>query len=388
MTTDVGSTSYSETDNSNNNAPPGGWPAGMNGSQVEPTGRAMMGALKRLYGKVNPTYTTGGTTTAYTLTSTTAETAYYNGQFYAFVTNATCGATPSLNIDGLGAVNLRKFTNSGTWATLAAGDILANQIVVARYNSSGGGTFDIAVMSFSLQDLIKLAQGSRTTVSDAAYTVLTTDNTIAYTSLTTSRTVTLPAANTWQAGKKLAISDESGSASQTVQISLAPNGTDTIAGSNSTQVLINIPRGRVELYGDGASGWWLIGAPSVRYANALGSDVSINVGNTYFDGPSVAQGTVGVWRAYGSVTILGANQGAAYYAKLWDGTTAIASAAGTYQGPATPTDGPNLAFSGILAGPAGNLRISVQSPNSTSGIIAHNTSGEGKDSTITVERIA
>lgn len=152
MPADIGASSWSETDASNNSTPPGGWPSGMLPNQVEPTARAGMGATKRWYNKLNAVYTTGGTSTAYTITSSgTAEAAYYSGQLYSFVVNATCGSAPTLNIDGLGAANLRKYS-AGAWANLAAGDITANQVVVARYN---GTQFDIVAMALSVTDFLK-----------------------------------------------------------------------------------------------------------------------------------------------------------------------------------------------------------------------------------------
>src|SRR5690242_7989512 len=144
---DLGSSNYSEAAASNNAATPNGWPEGQNPSTVNDCARENMAASKRWYNKINPVLTTGGTSTAYTLTSTTqAETAYYNGQLYSFVVNATCGASPSLNIDGLGAAAIRKFVG-GTFTALNAGDVQANQLVIARYNSSVPGFFDITAVS-------------------------------------------------------------------------------------------------------------------------------------------------------------------------------------------------------------------------------------------------
>src|SRR6266566_2318146 len=40
---------WSATDGSNNATPPAGWPEGMNPAQVNDTGRAMMGAVKRWF---------------------------------------------------------------------------------------------------------------------------------------------------------------------------------------------------------------------------------------------------------------------------------------------------------------------------------------------------
>lgn len=118
--------------------------------------------------------------------------------------------------------------------------------------------------------------------------------------------------------------------------------------------------------------------------NSLGSDVALNNAANYFDGPSVAQGTAGTWFVSGTVTVDDSSIAASISAKLWDGTTVIASALDVVQSANRPLA---LALSGFLAAPAANLRISCKS-NSTSSIIRFNSSGNSKDSTITAIRIA
>lgn len=119
------------------------------------------------------------------------------------------------------------------------------------------------------------------------------------------------------------------------------------------------------------------------FTNSLGSDVLLNNTANYFDGPSVAQGSVGTFFASGTVTIFDSAT-ATISAKLWDGTTVIASTQTVILN--TETVQP-ISLSGTLAGPAGNLRISVRDLTNTSGKILFNQSGNSKDSTITVFRI-
>lgn len=105
---------------------------------------------------------------------------------------------------------------------------------------------------------------------------------------------------------------------------------------------------------------------------------------SYFDGPSVTQGSSGTWLAMGTVTIsstIGANT---YYSKLWDGTTIIDSAANSSPGGAGISL--QISLSGTLASPAGNLRISIAG-FASGGIILFNQSGNNLDSTITAVRI-
>lgn len=118
--------------------------------------------------------------------------------------------------------------------------------------------------------------------------------------------------------------------------------------------------------------------------NSLGSNVSLNNTANYFDGPSVAQGSTGTWLATGSVTLTG-TAATEIYCKLWDGTTVIASGS-------VPVYASNArivcALSGILASPAGNIRISCRDSNTTTSSIEFNRTGNSKDATVTVIRIA
>jgi hypothetical protein len=142
---DISQSNWNEVDASNTTPPPDGWPAGMAPSGVEPGNRAIMGAVKRFWNRTNTTQTTAGTSTAYTLTYGVAPAAYVNGEQYSFVVNQACGASPTLNINALGAVALRKFVN-GAFTALVAGDLQANQVVHLHYNGTAG-TFDIMDVS-------------------------------------------------------------------------------------------------------------------------------------------------------------------------------------------------------------------------------------------------
>ncbi len=136
---DIAAATWTETDSGNTTAPPDGWPEGQAPSTVNDCARMMMGATKRFWSRANATLTTAGTTTAYTLTYDVAGAAYYEGELFVFVLNATTGAAPTLDINGLGARNLRKFV-SGAWANVAAGDFKADEVMVVR---TAAATFDV-----------------------------------------------------------------------------------------------------------------------------------------------------------------------------------------------------------------------------------------------------
>lgn len=121
-----------------------------------------------------------------------------------------------------------------------------------------------------------------------------------------------------------------------------------------------------------------------KITNSISGDVSLNNTANYFDGPSVAQGTSGTWFASGTVTVTDTSV-ARIFAKLWDGTTVIASAeqridtaGGIYC----------LSLSGFISSPAGNIKISCRDVTNTTGKILANDTTNAKDSTISAIRIA
>lgn len=122
---------------------------------------------------------------------------------------------------------------------------------------------------------------------------------------------------------------------------------------------------------------------STAVVNSLAADVALNNVATYFDGPSVAQGTVGTWIVSGTVTLTDTVAATTYDCKLWDGTTIVDSGETRVS---TANAGMTISLSGIIINPAGNLRISVKPNNTTSKMLA-NQSGNAKDSTITAVRV-
>jgi len=118
--------------------------------------------------------------------------------------------------------------------------------------------------------------------------------------------------------------------------------------------------------------------------NSLVANMNLSNTSIYFDGPSVAQGNVGTWFASGTVSLSDSAGTSTFLAKLWDGTTVIDSTRVRNPGASV---GESASLSGFISSPSGNIRISVRDVTATTGVIAFNTSEEGKDSTITVVRI-
>jgi len=120
-------------------------------------------------------------------------------------------------------------------------------------------------------------------------------------------------------------------------------------------------------------------------SNSLTGDVALNNTGTYFDGPSIAQGSAGTWFVSGSVLCADTAGPSIMVVKLWDGTTIIDSRVITN---VSAANSKAASLSGFIASPAGNLKISVRDATTTTGKIVFNESGNSKDGTITAIRIA
>ncbi len=176
-------------------------------------------------------------------------------------------------------------------------------------------------------------------------------------------------------------------------LTVARSGTDSILGPSSPGGVTSMALGVgdfVAVIGI-SSGFWLVinGSPAAlgvgaSLTNSLAADVNMNVQANYFAGPVVAQGSIGTWQVTGHVTYRDTATPATGFFKLTDGTTVYDSApfttaAASYVG--------QVALSAVVTNPAGNLRIDGRSPNTTTGQMVFNGSGNSKDCTITAVRI-
>lgn len=110
------------------------WAEGQAPSSVNDSARAMMASIAGFRDDNNGSLTTGGTSTAYTLTSNQVfdSLAHMSGQTLAFTMSATSGVTPTLNVDGLGA----KVIRFATGVALPTGALLSGSVHCATYNNS------------------------------------------------------------------------------------------------------------------------------------------------------------------------------------------------------------------------------------------------------------
>ncbi len=176
------------------------------------------------------------------------------------------------------------------------------------------------------------------------------------------------------------------------------NGGAAIAATSAAVILCS-PRaetlGTVQSVGTGnSSQTGLTGGPITisgtlavalrTFTNSLSSNVTLATAGTYFDGPSVAQDTAGVWFATGNITCnntAGVNN---IFARLTDGTTIVDSANQIITGANLRI---NITLSGIFTTPSSNIKIQAQDPGSSSSVIEFNRTGSSRDSTLTVVRI-
>ncbi len=135
MTTEISSSAWSETDASNNSAPPAGWPEGQAPSTVNDCARMMMGAIKRFWDRINGVAASTGSANAYVLTPTVALGAYVTGERFCFRANFANTGAATLNVSTLGTKSIFKQTGSGP-AALDSGDIQNTQVVDVVYDGT------------------------------------------------------------------------------------------------------------------------------------------------------------------------------------------------------------------------------------------------------------
>ena len=139
-------------------------------------------------------------------------------------------------------------------------------------------------------------------------------------------------------------------------------------------------------YSTTGTGEWIRQSPPAFtiIKNSLSGDVSLSNIANYFDGPSAAQGTTGLWYVSGTVTCLDTAGAAQFHGKLWDGITVVDSAAISSNGGSAPIC---LSLSGTISNPAANMRISVKDVTAATGLIKFNLTGNSLDSSVTAVRI-
>jgi hypothetical protein len=115
---------------------------------------------------------TAGTSTAFTLVASPTISAYANTQTFVVQPHLDCGDNPTLAIDGLSALNWKKYTQQGTKVALKANDLRASQ----RYFCINDGVDIVCLNPSSLP----LLSGSATALTIASGAVTLTNNSSSY----------------------------------------------------------------------------------------------------------------------------------------------------------------------------------------------------------------
>jgi hypothetical protein len=135
---EIQTSTWSETPANNNAATPDGWPEGQPPSTVNDCARTMMAAIKRDWNRTHPTVTSGGTTSALTVTYANAPTLADGLQLtFRLGTDIAAGATLAVNGLTARAINWRG-------AAVVASQFLTGDIVTVYYNASGTPVWEIA----------------------------------------------------------------------------------------------------------------------------------------------------------------------------------------------------------------------------------------------------
>jgi len=107
----------------------------MNMSGLNDSGRQVMGALKRFWGRIQGRYASTGSSNNYVLSPDVNLGAYVTGERYSFRASFTNTGAATLNISTLGAKTIKKYDGAGK-VDLTSGDIQSGQPVTVEYDGT------------------------------------------------------------------------------------------------------------------------------------------------------------------------------------------------------------------------------------------------------------
>lgn len=147
-------------------------------------------------------------------------------------------ATPSIDVPSL--VDLPAVADPSKYTTLVYDSVLARNVKLRLDNLAAG------IASAVVSDV-------RTTIGDAAYTVLNSDRYVGLTAtLTAGRNITLPLADSVPGGREIQFVDEVGGVSTGFPWTFVPSGANTISGASSS--VMAQPFGAIAFRSNGQTG--------------------------------------------------------------------------------------------------------------------------------------
>jgi len=144
---------WSQTANSNSTADSNiNWQEGQSPGSVNNSARAMMAAIAKYRDDLSGNLVTGGSSTAYTLTTNQGLSALTDGFMVRARMDETSGAAPTLNVDGLGA---KPIVTDVSATAIPTGALVGGQIYSFVYDSTAEGW----IVGERFGDTISLARG-------------------------------------------------------------------------------------------------------------------------------------------------------------------------------------------------------------------------------------
>lgn len=132
-----GGACLSESSSGNIAVSPNGWPSGTYPNQVEPINRETLAGLQRFWNRINGNVTVGGSANAITITTSnsTYPTSYVTGEQICLKAAAANTSSVTVNLNGLGNVNLYRQGSSGATA-MSGGEIQVSQLICMAYDGT------------------------------------------------------------------------------------------------------------------------------------------------------------------------------------------------------------------------------------------------------------
>lgn len=211
------------------------WNEGQAPSSVNDSARAMMASVAKYRDDNNGSLTTGGTSTAYTLTTNQvfASLTAMDKQELTITMSATSGATPTLAVDGLTAKPIRMATG----ATLPTGALLSGSTYELTYYNTAGEFLIKNQVSVATNSLLGNVSGS---------TAAPTPVTIGTGLVVSGATLTAPAFTPPGVHKNLVITSAGGVVTFTV-------AADFVTMTDGTSYLTHSLSGTIDLGTNGAA---------------------------------------------------------------------------------------------------------------------------------------
>jgi hypothetical protein len=190
---------------------------------------------------------TAGTAAAYTLVANPTISAYANTQTFFFQPHVANGAAPTMAIDGLAALNLKKYSGQGTKVALQTGDLQATE----RYEAVNDGV-DIIILNPRNKNTY-LGTNAALTIATGVVTITNGGSLYAIDTESASATDDLDTINGGNQGQVIII----GSTADARDIVLKHN-TGNIFNPGGINITLGVTSDRVTLMYDSTLAKWIV----------------------------------------------------------------------------------------------------------------------------------